>query len=311
MEYLVFLQHIRETCPEVILRFMVVMSEISVYGLPVFLCVMYWCVDKAFATVAMIDLAAGTLINNFLKLCFSVFRPWVRDPRIRVAKAAAPTAQGYSFPSGHSTSAGAVFMATLEEYGKKTWLKAVCIAFMILIPFSRMFLGCHTLEDVIFGLLLGMAMVFLGKPLFRWGSRSGRNRVLFLLLNIVICALMIVMVETRGYPMDTAADGSLLVDPETMKPGFYGACGMAIGWAVCWPLEMRYVRFEMPASGKEAWVRGILGVLLFLLVFFGIKKLGTGWDKRAEQFLRFGITVIVAGVVYPLFFRKLQAALKR
>lgn len=311
MDYLVALQEIRETCPGALLSLMVLMSEFCIYGLPLLICVMYWCVDKKFAQVAMVNLAAGNLFNNFLKLCFSVYRPWVRDPRVYVAKEAASTAEGYSFPSGHSTAAGAVFSSILARYGKKTWIRVVCILSMILVPFSRMFLGAHTIEDVLVGLLLGIGMVFVGKPVVKWVNRSRRNEVVYLMVCVTVCILMLWYIEVRSYPMELTSDGLLLVDPDTMKPSMYGACGMIFGWAVAWPLERRHIGFAMPATSKEAWIRGILGVLIFVIVFFGIKKLGAGWDRRLEQILRYGAAVIVAGYVYPLSFRKLGSVINK
>ena len=307
MDYLFFLQNIRETFPGFLLSFMVFFSEFTVYGLPVVICVMYWCVNKEFASVVMVNLTTGNLLNNFCKLCFAVYRPWVIDSRLHVAKEAVTTAEGYSFPSGHSTSVGAVFGTILKEYGnKKTWIRAVCIAFLILVPFARMFLGCHTIEDVVVGLLMGLAMIFVGKPVVDRVNRSRRNEYIYLAVCVLSCLLMMIVVEVKNYPMDAAADGSLLVDPLTMKPTLYGACGMMLGWVAAWPLERRFVQFAMPASKKEARIRGILGVILFAAVFFGIKKLGAAWDKRAEQLLRYGAAVFVAGFVYPLSFKKIS-----
>lgn len=305
MDYLVVLQNVRETCPAALLNFMVLMSEFCIYGLPLLICVMYWCVDKKFASVAMVNLATGNLLNNFLKLCFCVYRPWVRDSRIYVAKEAASTAEGYSFPSGHSTAAGAVFSSILAEYGKKKWIRVICIVSMILVPFSRMFLGAHTIEDVLVGLLLGIGMIFLGKPVVNWVNRSRRNEFVYLLVCATVSILMLAFIEVKSYPAELTADGLLLVDPDTMKPSMYGAVGMVLGWVIAWPLERHNIDFPMPSTKKEAWVRAILGVIVFVIVFFGIKKLGAGWDRRVEQILRYGAAVITAGYLYPLSFKKI------
>ena len=311
MDYLVWLQNIRETCPGILLQFMVLVSEMSIYGLPVLICVMYWCVDKEFASVAMVNLSTGNLLNNFTKLCAAVYRPWVIDSRIHVAEEAVSTAEGYSFPSGHSTSCGAVFGTVLSEYGKKkTWVKVMCIAFLILVPVSRMFLGCHTIEDVVFGLALGLAMVFFGKPVVKWVNRSRRNELIYLAVCAAVSVLMIVYVENKTYPMDLAADGTLLVDPDTMKPALYGACGMMFGWVLCWPLERHTIKFAMPVSKKEAWVRGVLGVIVFAAVFFGLQKLLGDIDARIEHLIRYGVTVFTAGYLYPLSFKKINALLE-
>ena len=58
------------------------------------------------------------------------------------------------FPSGHSSIAIA-FWAALALLFRKRWLTGLCIALMILIPLSRIYLGVHFLADVLGGIALG------------------------------------------------------------------------------------------------------------------------------------------------------------
>lgn len=63
----------------------------------------------------------------------------------------------YGFPSGH-TSIAIAFWGTLLCLYREKWIRGICIALMILIPFSRLYLGVHFLADVLGGLVLGGAM---------------------------------------------------------------------------------------------------------------------------------------------------------
>lgn len=58
------------------------------------------------------------------------------------------------FPSGHSSIAIA-FWGALAFLFKKRWVTFLCASLMLLIPFSRLYLGVHFLADVIGGVLLG------------------------------------------------------------------------------------------------------------------------------------------------------------
>lgn len=58
------------------------------------------------------------------------------------------------FPSGHSSIA-ITFWAALALLYRKRWLWLVSIALMLLIPFSRIYLGVHFLADVLAGIALG------------------------------------------------------------------------------------------------------------------------------------------------------------
>ena len=64
----------------------------------------------------------------------------------------------FGFPSGHTSMTVALYV-TLMRLFNHFWLRMICIAFLFLIPFSRMYLGVHFLGDVLGGYLLG-ALVF-------------------------------------------------------------------------------------------------------------------------------------------------------
>ncbi len=59
-----------------------------------------------------------------------------------------------SFPSGHTTSAFALF-ALIAVWVKTPWLKFLCLVVAILVGFSRMYLLQHFLVDVYVGSILG------------------------------------------------------------------------------------------------------------------------------------------------------------
>ncbi|MFK7904035.1 MAG: phosphatase PAP2 family protein [Chitinophagales bacterium] len=60
----------------------------------------------------------------------------------------------YGFPSGH-TSAAVTVWGGLALLFRKKWLTYLSIALIILIPFSRVYLGVHFLADIIGGYILG------------------------------------------------------------------------------------------------------------------------------------------------------------
>jgi len=73
---------------------------------------------------------------------------------------------GYSFPSGHVTMATAVALAVYFIFAKRVHLTSlrmmillVCIAWILLISFSRLYLNVHWLSDVIAGFGLGLFWV--------------------------------------------------------------------------------------------------------------------------------------------------------
>lgn len=75
---------------------------------------------------------------------------------------------GYSFPSGHATMATAVALSVYIIFAKRVHLVGlrilllfVCIAWALIIAFSRIYLDVHWMSDVIAGLGLGLFWVTL------------------------------------------------------------------------------------------------------------------------------------------------------
>ena len=112
--------------------------------------ILFWCVDKYKGYYILGVGFIGTLANQFMKLWFRVPRPWVLNENFTILEQAREAAAGYSFPSGHSQTAVGTF-GCIAVTQKNKIIRVACIAFMILVPFSRMYVGVHTPADVLAG----------------------------------------------------------------------------------------------------------------------------------------------------------------
>ena len=143
--------------------------------------VFFWCIDKRRGYLLMAVGFAGTILNQFAKLVFRVPRPWVLDEDFTILEQAREAAGGYSFPSGHTQFAVGTF-GSICATDKHKWIKGICIAIMILVPFSRMYVGVHTLSDVLVGAGMALFLVWI----FRKPVMDGKDKPMKLLIAVMI-----------------------------------------------------------------------------------------------------------------------------
>ena len=107
MAFLRLLASIRTPFLDAVMQFFTYFGEELLFM--VLALVVFWCVDKRCGYFLMYTSFLGAIINQFLKLIFCIPRPWVRDPSLTIVESAREAATGYSFPSGHTQSAGGLF----------------------------------------------------------------------------------------------------------------------------------------------------------------------------------------------------------
>jgi len=110
-----------------------------------------WCVDFYLGIRVGILFLLSLYVNIGLKEIFQQPRPFDIVPEIQKAHA-----YGYGFPSGHAQSSMVVWGSIAIAYWKKqTWIRYLSILLILLIGFSRIYLGVHFPTDVLGGWLLG------------------------------------------------------------------------------------------------------------------------------------------------------------
>jgi len=117
------------------------------------------------------SVAFSGLITMGLKFCFGRLRP----PEVEgnLPWEAFPFTAGYdyaSFPSGHSTTSGALAMALALLFPRFAWW---FVAAGVLIAVSRNFIGVHFPSDVVAGLAIGAGFTWI------YARSFARKRLLF------------------------------------------------------------------------------------------------------------------------------------
>lgn len=277
-EYLLFLQNLRAEAPNFINSMLLFISEFAAGSLPVVIIVVfYWCIDKRTGQRMGLCFAGATMVTQLIKNIACVYRPWKQDARLQIAPEAAATATGYSFPSGHATLAASFYgniAAYLKKYSK--WWILPCVLLTLLTAFARNWLGAHTPQDVLVGMMIALVVLLLSKHLLNWADGSKNRDWLLATIGIILSAAMLIYTSVKPYPMDVLPDGTLLVDPWDMVTDCYKAAGAMMGFCLGWVLERHFVGFDAKGAGKARMIRGVVGVALLLAVRKGVWNV---WDR--------------------------------
>jgi len=213
-------------------------------------------------------------------------------------EAARAEATGYSFPSGHTQSAVGIFGA-LARWNKQRWLRILCTALCLLVPFSRMYLGVHTPADVGVSFLLALVMVFGFYPVIRKATRSP-NTMRLLLLCMVAASVGLLLFVTR-YPFPADVDAANL---EHGTKNAWKMLGCMLGVWLTYECDLRWTKFDTKAPLAGQLLKLVLGFAILLAIKAGMKaplQALFANDDLADG-LRYFLMVAFAGCLWPLTF---------
>lgn len=267
----------------------------SELGLIVIALLFFWCIDKKEGYYLFLVGFIGTLINQFLKLACRIERPWVRDPGFSAVESAIGDAGGYSFPSGHTQASVGLFGGIARAVPRRA-LRTVCLALIVLVPFSRMYLGVHTPADVLASVCIALLLVFGLYPL----TRSDDPRRMALLLGIASLTAVAYLLYVLLFPFP--AD----IDPVNLAEGVknaYTLVGVLAGLDLVFLLDTRYIRYDTHAPLAGQAVKYVLGLLIALGIKEGLRAPLTALcGQDLQNAVRYFILVVFAGVLWPLVF---------
>ena len=258
--------------------------------------VIFWCCDKRSGYYILAVGFLGTIMNQFMKLWFRIPRPWVLDEQFTILEQAREGASGYSFPSGHTQSSVGTF-GGIACITKNKLIRWGCIFVVIIVPFSRMYLGVHTPLDVTVAAAMAALLIILLKPIVF--SKNSRVFPAFLGIMVAVSAAFLCFVELYSFPAD--------IDPHNMESGLknaYTLLGSLLGLVVVYIVDEKYLHFTTKAVWWAQVVKVIAGLGLVLLVKSGLRvPLEAVFGLLVGRAVRYFLIVIMAGMVWPLTFQ--------
>lgn len=239
-------------------------------------CAIYWCVDKRLGRFLALCLGFSLCVNGAVKDFFKVERLFGAEG---IVSRRLETATGYSFPSGHTQTATA-FWGGMAVAAKRPWLKAATAVLVLLVGFSRLYLGVHYPSDVIGGLVIGFVCVLLF-----YLAESGRlSKAVILPLCLIALTAVLVVGET----------------PDTFK-----GAGIFLGIIVGIYLEEKHVGFETGGINiSKKLLRYIFGMSVTALCYIVPKLLLP--ETNPVYFLRYTFLALIVTCFCPYIFRKIK-----
>lgn len=256
---------------------------------------LYWSYDKKFGKFVGMNILIGTVANPMLKNLAFRRRPYFDHPGIKILKpvdASADiyniTAQGYSFPSGHTTNATMSYtsLAMYKKNNKALWVIAVVLPFLV--GLSRVMLGAHYVTDVLCGWVVGTGLMVL----FSYLQTHVKNENRFHLIVALCCLPGVFYCKTTD---------------------FFTGYGMMLGYFLAVPFEKKFVNFKETKNVMESILRVVGGGALY----FALNKLlkipfpkefleSATMASFLVRIVRYAIIIFVLMGIYPMIFDKFK-----
>lgn len=225
--------------------------------------IIYWCLHKKIGRGLAFIFLSSAYLNLYLKSLFAAPRPYEVDPTLY----APLKTSGYGIPSGHAQSVTTTWGYIATQIRTRFWwiLAAVLI---ILVSFSRMYLGDHFPQDVIAGALIGV--------IFVWLYFTLEPRIAQWLGSLPLWAQLAIAAIVPLGLVALYLNGSSAV-----------VLGAFWGGAIGVPLESKWVRFDHRAPLFKQVLKLLLGIAVVLALRIGLKAVLPEGDL--STFFRYGV----------------------
>lgn len=269
------------------------MLGVSYVGMPyVLIALVVWYylnVDKDEAYGMGMSFCFSCLLCQAVKVVCRIPRPWNLDTTFKPVEAAVSSATGYSFPSIHTQSATSVF-GSIIYFEKRRVLRIISAVMLFLVAFSRLYLGVHTLKDVLVGFLAAAVVSCI--IWYFWNKIRREKRFPDILAFFLLTFGVILIAMTTALLMNGTIDYNNASD--SLK-----TAGSAIGFAAVMYVESHFIHLSVSGTLVQKILRFALcvggGFLLSTLI-----KLIPGSDSIPLLVLRYAVMLVGMMMLGPV-----------
>lgn len=311
LDYLIFLQDLRNDWGGE--GFFTLVSALPTSALAAAIpAILYWCFHKQAGIFILFNATCGRVINDLLKGTFCVYRPWIKDAELIPSSEALEKASSFSFPSGHTQFATAVYGGFAFFYRKVLPLAAIiiCAVMVLAVAFSRNFLGVHTPQDVLVAIIYSIGLFYAAEKIFTWIGKDDERKLLFFIGGLITCAVVFLWLYFKPYPEDFL-NGKLIVDPLKARADAFDALGFGLAFFLGWFLEQKFINFKIKVSNKDRLWRVIIGFAVLGVIAVAIYPLmKVLFSVEAYKFFKAFLPFFSILFIIPLIFTKVEKKFK-
>ncbi|RME82876.1 MAG: phosphatase PAP2 family protein [Caldilineae bacterium] len=275
--------------------FMRLMSQLGTpYFYLLFFPFLYWVISKRLGILAGLALLVSTTLGDWNKWFFKLPRP----PSPPVQHLWEETSPG--FVSTHASNATAIWgsLAVLVHRG---WLTVLAVLLILLISFSRLYLGVHFPADVAGGWLVGLVTLFI---VLRLAERVKPRVLAWSPAVQVVAAAALSALVLLLFPGDW----------EGVRPAGDGVRDAALlfGLLIGLVWDHHSLHFQVRGTWPRRLLRFVLGLVLVLLAYFALDILfgiiagEAVWLQQSLRFVRYAVVGFVIPGAGPWLFQRLR-----
>ena len=273
----------------------------------IIMALLYWCVSKDFGAYLLMGWSGNRLVNGMLKVTVCAYRPWIRDARVVPYGDSITTATGYSFPSGHTMNAATVYGGGAVRKDLPRVLRIVLGLLVLLVAFSRNYLGVHTPQDVLVGAAAGILVMWLTVKLMEWVKIHSEKDLLVVCIGIGLAIAVAIYAAVKPYPVDKDAAGKVLVEGAKMANDTFKGVGWCAAFLTGWILERRFVQFSTDISMVKRITRLAVGLLSYYAVSLIFVPAVKNWISGAPgTFVSCYLQMLYVAFIFPWILKRFE-----
>ncbi len=210
------------------------------------LCYVYWCINKEKGIKTGFILLNGMLFNFIVKDIFKIERPYVKNKSI--VNKDVKFGYGYSFPSNHSQLSSSLLFSVKRYFNiNKFFIPALILT--VLIGVSRIYLGVHSILDVIVGFVLGFFVVKISGCIIDKIMESKKYWYGFLFVILGIAGIV------------------FFNDHDSLKITY-----LYLGFLIGFLIENKYIGYKIPKKIYSKIINYLIGVIGIAVIYVFIEN---------------------------------------